>query len=292
MQTGNLKSCKPSQKKSKYWWLKWLNPLSYLPHRLYKEFLDAYFGLSNGVQTYYYYHSYPETHEMTFFSAVKVKEIEQPKAKIEELNFDSARKISFSLDFATTKVSTKSGLDLSYKVKWILLNFKRILQLKTANIHLWKKPKVRTFMNFDLTHRLTKKLIPEEVLQINKFVDSKGVLVEIKPYTHALAKSQLYDIPLEKPAMNKSFIGLPLLEKFKQHLSAAAKVKTSEVKVINAYENMHIEMYKDIKHNAQKNILMCYLDENKSHIKTPKNFYLVFGQRLIDQKIVTIVCEK
>lgn len=292
MQTGNLKSCRPSKKKAKYWWLKWLNPLSYLPHRLYDDFLDAFFGYNKGVQTYYYYHTYPETFDLPLFSAVKIKELDPLKVLTKELQIKDSRKISFSLDFARTKVDIKSGLDLSYKVKWILLNFKRILQLKTANIHLWKRPRTRSFMNLDLKSRLTKKIIPNDVFELPKFADSKGVLVEMKPYTNSLSLDELYSIPLEKNPMNKNFISLALLDKFKQSLAASAQVKPTEVKLITAYENMHIEMYKDIKHNAQKNILMCYLDETKSHIKKPKNFYLVFGQRLFDQKMITIVCER
>jgi len=290
MQTGNLKSFTPDVSKKKYGWLKWFNPLTYLPHSLYREFLEAYVGHPR-VATYYYYHTFPDTHELPLYSAIKVKEVKQCKAKVEELNFDSTRRISRSLDFASTKIDIKSGLNLSYKVKWILLNFKRILQLKTANIHLWKKPKMHSFMNFDLKNRLTKKLIPPEVFKIDTFANSKGILVELKPYVQGVPIAQLYEIPIEKPAMNKNFIALPLLEKFKNHLSSAAQVKPTEVKVINAYENMHIEVYKDIKHNAQKNILMCYLDASKNHIRKPKNYYLVFGQRLADQKMFTIVCE-
>lgn len=291
MQTGNLKSLKPGKKKPKYWWLKWLNPLSYLPHRLYKDFLSAFFGYQKGIATYYYYHTYPDSYELPLFSAVKIKEISQCSAKTLNLEFESPKKLSRSLDFSSTFVPTKSGLELGYKIKWILLNFKRILQLKTVNIRVLRPPKLRSFLNFDLKNRLTKKLISPEVFKINNFIDSKKALIEIAPYTRTLSLSQLYQIPIEKPPMNKNFISLQLLDKFKQYLSIAAKAKPSEIKLVNAYENMYVEVYKDIKHSPQNNILWCYFDENKIHLKNPKNYYLVFGQRLADQKVFTIVCE-
>ncbi len=291
MQKGNLKSLQPIKKKPKHWWLKWLNPLSYLPHRLYKDFLSAFFGFQKGIQTYYYYHSYPDSHELPLFPSVKIKEVCQCSAKTHKLNFETEKKLSYSLDFYTTPIYTKSGLELGYKIKWILLNFKRILQLKTANVRIWRKPKIKSFLSFDLKSRLTKKHIPPEVFKVNNFVDSKKALIELAPYTRTLSLGQLYQIPIEKPPMNKNFISLQLLDKFKQYLSLAAKAKPTEIKVVNAYENMYVEVYKDIKHSPQNNSLWCYFDETKIHIKNPKNYYLVFGQRLTDQKVFTIVCE-
>lgn len=291
MQTGNLKSFTPDKKKPKYWWLKWLNPLSYLPHRLYKDFLAAFFEQHKGIATYYYFHTYPDWHEMPLFPPVKIKEGAWCKAVTRDLEFEAAQKFSRSLDFSSTPVYTKSGLELGYKIKWVLLNFKRILQLRTAYIKTIRPPKLKSFLNFDLKNRLRKKLIPPEVFKINNFADSKKALIEIVPYTQTASLTQLYQIPLEKPPMNKNFISLQLLDKFKQYLSIAAKVKPNELKVVNAYENMYVEVYKDIKHSPQNNMLWCYLDEKKIHIKNPKNYYLVFGQRLADQKVFTIVCE-
>ncbi len=292
MQKGNLKSLAKDEKKTKKnSWVKWLNPMRYMPQRLYDDFLDTFWGYKGKVETYFYYHSYPEVIDFPLFSAIKIKELPRDKAPTEEVNLSSMKKLSYSLDFSSRISKIYSALEFDYKVKWVLLNFKRMIQTKALYPTLKRLPRIKGFQNFRLKERLSHKIIPPERFAIRKSLMTQEEVVEIKPYTKSINQSALYRIPIEKEAMNKNFLSLSLLEKFKQKLSTSAKVKPSEVKVISVYENMHIELYKDLQHNTKQNTLMCYLDENKKHIQKPKSFYLVFGQRMLDGKVFTIICE-
>jgi len=292
MQKGNLDSlAKDEQKRKKTSWLSWLNPMRYMPQRLYDDFLNKFFGFNGKVETYFYYHFYPEVLDFPLFSAIKIKELPQSKATTAEIDLNSMKKLSYSLDFHSRVSKIYSPLKFDYKVKWVLLNFKRLVQVKALYPTLKRMPLIKGFRNFTLKERLSQKFIPLEKFVIKNSLATKEELVEIKPYTKNLNKSDLYAMPIEKEPMNKSSISLSLLEKFKQKLSTTAKVRPAEIKVITSYENVHVELYKDLKHNTQKNTLMCYLDENKKHIKKPKSFYLVLGQRLSDKKVFTIICE-
>lgn len=292
MQKGNLKSLAKDQKKTKKSsWVSWLNPMRYTPWRLYDDFLNTFFGMQGKVETYFYYHSYPEVIDFPLFSAVKVMERPKDRACVEEIDLNSMKKVSRSLDFVPRVSKIYSALEFDYKIKWILLNFKRLVQIKALYPNLGRMPKVKGFKNFNLKERLHQRFVTSERIAIRKSLTTQEALLEMEPYIKALNKADLYAIPIEKEPMNKNFLSLSLLEKFKQKLSASAKVRPSEVKVISAYENVHIEIYKDLRHNTQQNTLMCYLDPNKTHIKNPKNFYLVFGQRLSDKKVFTIICE-
>ena len=291
MQTGNLKYLKPDNTKPKFWWRKWLNPLSYLPHRLYKDFLSKFIGF-NGLHTYYYIHSYPETYELTKkASVVKIWEAAQIHAVIRKKKLEIPTKLSYSLNFSSTPVSIKSGLEFSYKIKWTLLNFKRLLQLRVSKIKIIPPPKVKSFMSFNLKGKVVKKVIPPQRFQIKNFIESERPLLEIEPYTHASSVKPIYQIPIEKLPLNKNLMGMHLLNKFKQYLAISAKVKPAEIKLLNAFDNMYVEIYDDIKHNPEKTALWCYFDPAKIYIKNPKKYYLAFGQRLSDKKIFTIVCE-
>lgn len=292
MQAGNLKAFVPKKEKpSRFGWLKWLNPMRYMPYNLYKDFLRIIAGFQ-GVQTYYYYHTYPEVHEMPSVCSVKTKELPRDKACVSELDLKSAEKLSYSLDFVAQRPEIISGLEFGYEVKWIFLNFKRALQLKTINVRVQKKPVFKLFKSFDLRGRLKHKFFEEEKFKIKKSVDSVDVLLEISPYIRSLTTEQMYSVAIEKPAMNKNFIEISLLEKFRQYLCANAKTKPVDMKILHVFENIKIEIYKDIKHHSAKNLLLCYLDEYKSNIKNAKDFYLVLGQRMSDGKVFTVVCEK
>ncbi|MDD3419530.1 MAG: hypothetical protein PHE78_02895 [Candidatus Gastranaerophilales bacterium] len=291
MQEGNLKTKKLKRVKPQKKWFEKLNPMLYMPWTLYKDFLDAYIGF-HGIETYYYYHRYPKIIEHSFLSALKIKELPKDTANTQMIPLDSMKKLSYSLDYRTKGVKVLSGLDFKHKVKWVLLNFKKLVRTKAENIKLLRKPQIRTCKNFDIKNRIRKKELDKTLFTINNFVNSKEELIDLLPYLKDISLTELYNLPIEKDPMNKNFLELALLEKFKQKLSETAKVKPAETKVINVYENLQIELYKDIKHNSKTNKLMCYLDQNKRHIQTPKNFYLVFGQRLADKKMFTIVCEK
>ncbi len=292
MQKGNLKSLAKNKKiLKKNSWLSRLNPMNYMPHVLYDRFLERFIGLKGKVETYFYYHSYPEVFDFPLVSAIKIKELPRDRAKINEIDLSSMKKLSYSIDFTQRIIKIYSALEFDYKVKWVLLNFKRMLRIKSLYPSLGRMPRVKGFKNFNLKERISKKFIEPQKIVIKNSLATREALVEIKPYIQTFNNSNLYSMPIEKEPMNKNFLSLTLLEKFKQKLSATAKVRPSEVKVVSAYENVHIELYKDLKHNSQRNTLMCYLDENKKHIQKPKDFYLVFGQRLADKKVFTIVCE-
>lgn len=292
MQKGNLESlAKDETQAKKASWLSWLNPMRYMPNRLYNDFLNTFIGFSGKVETYFYVHNYPEVFDFPLFSAIKIKELPRDKAPTEEIDLDSMKKLSYSLDFAVKSFKIYSALEFDYKVKWILLNFKRLVQIKSLSTSFKKIPKTKGFKNFNLKERLTRKFIEPERIFIKNSLATREELVKIAPYIQTLSKSNLYALPIEKEPMNKGLIPLPLLEKFKQKLSVNAKVRPAEVKVISAYEHIHIELYRDLKHNTENNTLMCYLNENKKHITKPKSFYLVFGQRLSDKKIFTVICE-
>lgn len=292
MQKGNLDSlAKDEQKLKKASWISWLNPMRYMPDRLYNDFLNSFIGFNGKVETYFYYHSFPEVVDFPLFSAIKIKELPMDKASTKEVNLNSMKKLSYSLNFAARVSKIYSALEFDYKIKWILLNFKRLVQVKALYPTLSRIPRIKGFKNFNLKERLSRKFIEPENIIIKNSLATQEELIKISPYVQTMPKANLYAIPIEKEPMNKNFISLSLLEKFKQKLAVSAKVRPAEVKVISSYEHVHIELYKDLRHNTQKNTLMCYLDENKRHITNPKSFYLVFGQRLSDKKIFTIVCE-
>lgn len=292
MQKGNLESFKKNNKNpKKNSWFSWLNPMRYMPHVLYNDFLNEFIGFKGKVDTYFYYHIYPKVIDFPLFSAIKIKNLPRDLAKTNKIDLSSMKKLSYSIDFTQRVVKIHSGLEFEYKVKWVLLNFKRILQIKALYPSIKRSPKVKGFKNFHLKERLSCRFIEPEKITLKNPIATQEELISIKPYIKTFKNSDLYSMPIEKEAMNKNHLSLTLLEKFKQKLSTTAKVRPSEVKVISAYENVHIELYKDLEHNSQRNTLMCYLDENKKHIQKPKNFYLVFGQRLADKKVFTIIHE-
>jgi hypothetical protein len=290
MQEGNLKTVSYQKSKEKLKWYQRANPMRYMPWVLYKNFLDSYIGFK-GIETYYYYHTYPEVIDFPLFSAIKVKELPKERAKTEAIDLKSMEKLSYSLDLSSRTPKVQSGLEFDRKVKWIVLNFKRLVKTKAANIKLLRTPKIKTFRNFNLQSRLKSKEVAKERILIKNFVSSREELLEMTPYIDYCPKENLCAVPIEKEPMNKNFIDLQLLEKFKQKLSEIAMVRPAETKIISVYENMHLELYKDIEHNTKKNTILCYLDENKRHIRNPKNFYLIFGQRLADKKMFTIISE-
>lgn len=292
MQAGNLKVFVPQKEKpSKFGWIKWLNPLRYLPSRLYKDFLKVYAGFQ-GVQTYYYYDTFPEIHQLPSDCNIKTKELPRDKACVHQFDLKSAEKLSYSLDFSAKRPQIFSGLEFGYGIKWVFLNFKRAVQLRTASVRMTKQPAVKVFCNFDLKSSLKKKFFPREDFEIENSVESVDVLLEIAPYIKSLSVEKMYSVAIEKAAMNKNFIEISLLEKFRQHLSTNAKTNSVDMKILHVYENVKVELYKDIKHHSAKNLLLCYLNEYKINVDDAKDYYLVLGQRISDGKVFTIVSEK
>lgn len=258
--------------------------LDFMPYHLKKIFYEGFFGKPK-MHTFYYYHTTPSTFKYDFLTGIKINILEGLRIKVIQKKLPIMAIMTKSLQFEAKKPDIRSGLDFSYIIKWSLLNFRRIINVKVVNLKLTRPFRIFCYKNFTLKKWLKMNKIDKKMLKFDKFLTINPEL-KITPYIFNKT-NEIYDVPTEKFPLEKFSLNRLFIEALKKNTAEKLKMKPDEFLILNIYENLPLQMFKGIKHNPERNSLLCYFDKKKKNTDFVP-YYLILVKKFVTNEILTV----
>lgn len=169
-------------------------------------------------------------------------------------------------------------------IKWKTSNFS--IYTIYRNYPLKLAANLKSFTGRDVALNTAPRVnkVDNDKIELERRLRVTEEIITIRPYIRPVSRKKLYDIPVTKKPLYKSYFHEDEMIELREALAKQNKTRRSNVEISQIYDKFNIDIFSSVKHDSNTKNLTCYLNNKPVRFNEEKTYLLIIGNRR-DNKI-------